>query len=343
MASYLLDDGYVDRQLNEITARVSDHMNNTDKGNSLVMMTTSLARHELTTAQKKKLHRLKFLVNIPTRGRVRGKAPRGQGDVDLVIKSGPQTLVVAEFKNYLSNAFISEKSWYAKVIRPVLRGEVKIGRRASCKILFAAGVKLTKRQVRWLERAGWRLVYSERAFDLNDESTYDVANELADQLVEILEELIDGEDGCTGVELVVSDVRDKHVIKVLERASRDAGTIDYVLHRGRTMPLDTGGGGDLAKIRVYYWDKQRKGNYLIRVGKKRDVPLFKIYVENVLRKIDSRVYDYRKEIGRRYYVQHAHIEHMKNDDLIDLREGYIWRENLPTQCQSPSDSSSLLA
>lgn len=81
-------------------------------------------------------------------------------------------------------------------------------------------------------------------------------------------------------------------------------------------------------IRVYYYDRQRLGNYQIRVGKKRDIERFRRYVDEKLRPL-GKVSDYRKDMYRRYYVEWIHIDYMMNDDLIDLKDnsGYGWRKN----------------
>jgi hypothetical protein len=80
-------------------------------------------------------------------------------------------------------------------------------------------------------------------------------------------------------------------------------------------------------VRIYYWSKQRHGNCQIKIGKKRDIEWFKRYIKYALRPLDNRIRDSIKEPGRRYYVENEHIKYMRDDEFIDLKEGYIWKKN----------------
>ena len=83
------------------------------------------------------------------------------------------------------------------------------------------------------------------------------------------------------------------------------------------------------KIRVYFYDKQKWGNYQIRLGKKKDIEHFKEYIESYLKPLNHKIGDYRKDLGRRYYVEEEHIEFMSKDDLIDLKAVHPigWKAN----------------
>lgn len=80
-------------------------------------------------------------------------------------------------------------------------------------------------------------------------------------------------------------------------------------------------------IRVYFYDKQRLGNYQIKVGKKTDMLEFNRYLEKILRPLNSKITHSTREPLRRYYVEWEHIDYMMKDPDIDLKPPYVWREN----------------
>lgn len=80
-------------------------------------------------------------------------------------------------------------------------------------------------------------------------------------------------------------------------------------------------------MKITYWDKQRYGNYQIKVNRKSDMLAFNDYVKEVLIPLDDKVKDYYSEPHRRYYVQQEHIDHMMLDNEINLVPAYVWNEN----------------
>jgi hypothetical protein len=87
----------------------------------------------------------------------------------------------------------------------------------------------------------------------------------------------------------------------------------------------------MKKIKITYYDNQRLGNYQIRCNRLNQLSDFQAYVIFVLESIDKNITEpdklSEKENKRRRYVQESHIEHMMNDDRIELIKAFVWKKN----------------
>lgn len=88
----------------------------------------------------------------------------------------------------------------------------------------------------------------------------------------------------------------------------------------------------MKKIKITYWDRQRLGNYQIRVNRLSDLEFFiEEYIYGFLLFLGGEIRDVTKlsdkENGRRWYVDDVHIDFLRNDDRIDLIPAFKWNEN----------------